>query len=81
MSQTGVHNTWAQPAHTFGSGSVPEAAVPFEAVRRSAAPQEAASGLAYEQEANASGEREIWLAAHVVNRLRAPRGLGRATAT
>ena len=26
--------------------------------------------VAYEQEANANGEREIWLAAHVVNRPR-----------
>jgi hypothetical protein len=32
--------------------------------------------VAYEQEANANGEREIWLDAHVVNRLRALRGSG-----
>ena len=32
--------------------------------------------VAYEQEANANGEREIWLAAHVVNRLRYLRGPG-----
>jgi hypothetical protein len=28
-------------------------------------PQEPARGLAYEQEANANGEREIWLAAEI----------------
>jgi hypothetical protein len=32
--------------------------------------------VAYEKEAKANGERKIWLAAHVVNRLRSLRGPG-----
>jgi hypothetical protein len=32
--------------------------------------------VANEKEANANGERKIWLAAHIVNRLRSLRGPG-----
>jgi hypothetical protein len=44
-------------------------------------PRHHAARLGYEAERTASGEVRIWLAADVVNKLRAVRGRARATAT